>query len=92
MHEYGNEMPKNDQICWNHKITYQTKLNINAKKVNVGFAAPCLQNVLTSISFHDKKKYHTKKGDIDAKKDQALTYIRSLNTALPNHLFLTKIN
>jgi len=78
MHEHGNEMPKHDQICWNHKITYQTKLDINAKKVNVRFAAPYLQNVLTSISFHDQK-YHTEKGDIDAKKGEALTYMRSFN-------------
>jgi len=55
-------------------------------RVNAGFAAPCLPKVLTSI-FHDQhrereshiQKYHTKKGDIDAKKDQVLTHKRNFN-------------
>jgi len=35
MHEHGNEMLKHDQICWNHKVTYQTKQDNTFSEKNV---------------------------------------------------------
>ena len=37
IHEHGNEMPKHDQMSWNHKINHQAKLGSTSQdKVLIG--------------------------------------------------------